>query len=69
MGVDRIWGILLGLYRDNGKLETTVVYYIRVIWDYMGSLEVRGTSNLPSICSYNLHISPITRVTLNILGL
>ena len=32
-------------------------------------LEVHGTYNLLSNCSYNLNISPITTVTLDIIGL
>ena len=39
------------------KMETTMVYYMRVIWDYMGLLEVHGTCNLLSTCSYNPTIS------------
>ena len=29
-------------------METTMVYYVRVLWDYMGLLEVHGTYNLLS---------------------
>ena len=45
-------------------METTMVHYIRVMWNYMGLLEVHRTYNLLSNCSYK-----ITIVTLDILGL
>ena len=35
----------------------------------LGYLEVHSTYNLLSNCSYNLNISPITIVTLDIIGL
>ena len=44
------------------EMETTMVYYIRVMWDYMGLLEVHGTYNLLSNCSFNPGISSITIV-------
>ena len=50
-------------------METTMVYYIRVIWDSMGVLEVHCTYNLLSNCSDNLNISPRTTMTLDIIGL
>ena len=40
-------------------METTMVYYIRVVWDYMGLLEVHGTYNLLRNCSYNPNISRV----------
>ena len=43
-------------------METTMVYSIRIIWDYMGLLEVHGTCNLLSNCSYNPIISRVTVV-------
>ena len=61
-----IWGF----YRDNGKkMETTMVYYRRVIWDYMGLSEVHGTYNLLSSCSHNPIISRVTVVMGLIFGL
>ena len=39
-------------------MEATMVCYIRVIWDYMGLLEVHCTYNLLSSCSYNLNMNP-----------
>ena len=46
-----------------------MVHYIRVIWDYMGLLEVHGTYNLLSNCSYKPNRSRILTVTLDVIGL
>ena len=43
-------------------METSMVYYIRVIWDYVGLLEVHSTHNLLSNCSYYPSISRATIV-------
>ena len=51
------------------KMETTMVYSKRVVLDYMGLLEVHGTYNLISNCSYNPNISRVTVLMELILGL
>ena len=50
-------------------METSMVSDIRVIWDYVGLLQVHGTYNLLSNCSYNPIISRVTVVAGLICGL
>ena len=51
--------------RNSGKLAICMYVYMEPDYSY---LEVHCTYNLFSNCSYNLHISPITTVTLDIIG-
>ena len=57
------------------KMAATIGFSVQGLWSKLITagdliyLEVHGTYNLPSYCRYNPNISPITTVTLDIIGL